>query len=117
MDIKLQATNLDYVEEISGGDSDFKKELIQIFMKQIPEFLENMSKFLGEKNYPDLAKEAHTAKSSVLVFKMEETGKKLKNIQLQAEQNQIDSIHNMIEEVKNELESASKELSIILQEL
>jgi HPt (histidine-containing phosphotransfer) domain-containing protein len=117
MDIKLQATNLDYVEEISGGDNDFKKELIQIFMKQIPEFIDNMNKFLTEKNYPDLAKEAHTAKSSVLIFRMEETGKKLKSIQLNAEENQIDSIPNMIEEVKMEMESASKELSSILKDL
>jgi len=117
MDINLQSTNLDYVEEISGGDKDFKKELIQIFMKQIPEFLENMNKFLTEMNYPELAKEAHTAKSSVLIFRMEETGTMLKEIQLKAEKNQVDSIPDMIEKVKNNLENALKELTDVLEEL
>ena len=117
MEIKLQKANLDYVEEISGGDNGFKKELIEIFIQQIPEFIGNMNKFLAEKNLPDLAKEAHTAKSSVLIFKMEETGKTLKRIQLNAENNELDSIPDMIEVVKEEMENASAELSVILKEL
>lgn len=117
MEIKLQKANLDYIEEISGGDNDFKKELIEIFINQIPDFISNMNKYLAENNLPDLAKEAHTAKSSVLIFKMEETGKTLKRIQLNAENNELDAIPEMIEIVKEEMENASAELSIILKEL
>lgn len=117
MDVKLQKANLDYVEEISGGDNDFKKELIEIFINQIPEFISNMKKYLAENNLPDLAKEAHTAKSSVLIFKMEETGKTLKNIQLKVESNELDSVPDMIEIVIEDMESASSELSSILKDL
>ena len=117
MEIKLQNANLDYVEEISGGDNEFKKELIQIFIKQIPEFIENMNKYLTGNNLPDLAKEAHTAKSSVLIFKMEETGKILKKIQLSAESNELDSIPELIEIVKADMENASKQLLSLLKEI
>jgi len=114
MDINLQTTNLDYLEEISGGDNSFKKELIQIFLSQIPEFVQNMNKFLAEKNLPDLAKEAHTAKSSVLIFRMEETGKLLKNIQLTAENNQTGPIAEMIRAVETDMQNAAKELTEII---
>ena len=117
MEIKLQSANLDYLEEISGGDNEFKKEMIQIFLRQIPEFTSNLEKYLAEKNYSDLAKEAHTAKSSVLIFKMEETGKLLKNIQLEAEKNEIDTIPVKIQTVKEDMTNASKELAIVLKGL
>ncbi len=117
MEIKLQKANLDYVEEISGGDNGFKKELIEIFINQIPDFISNMKKYLADNNLPDLAKEAHTAKSSALIFKMEETGKTLKKIQLNAEKNELDSIPDMIEIVTEEMENASAELSFILKDL
>ena len=113
----MQKANLDYVEEISGGDNDFKKELIEIFINQVPDFIANMNKYLAENNLPDLAKEAHTAKSSVLIFKMEETGKTLKKIQLNAESNNLDSVPDMIEVVKDEMENASADLSSLLKNL
>jgi HPt (histidine-containing phosphotransfer) domain-containing protein len=72
---QFEYVNLGYLEEISGGDTNFQKELIGIFLTQIPEFITNMHKFLIEKEIEELAKEAHTAKSSVLIFMMEETGK------------------------------------------
>ena len=117
MDIKLQHVNLDYVEEIAGGDNSFKKELIQIFLGQIPDFVVNMEKYLAEDNRDELAKEAHTAKSSVLIFRMEETGNLLKKIQLCAENDEIGSIPELMNLVKSDLKSASEELTEILTEL
>jgi len=109
--------NLGYIEEISGGDKDFKKELIQIFLKQVPEFIANMHQFLSEDEKSSLAKEAHTAKSSALIFSMEETGKTLKRIQLLAENNQIDPIPGLLTQVEEELNGATKELTSYLNDL
>lgn len=117
MDIKLQQVDLSYIEDISGGDNEFKKELIRIFLNQIPEFLGNMNRFLDSGNYADLAKEAHTAKSSVLIFRMIETGNLLKKIQLQAENDEIDSIAGLLDFVKADMEKASADLTQLLKEL
>ena len=54
---------LDYLDEISGGDTQFKHDLIKIFLNQMPEFISNMKKFATQSDYENLAKEAHTAKS------------------------------------------------------
>lgn len=114
MDGQFNHVNLDYLDNISGGDGNFKRELIGIFLKQIPEFMRNLYHFLQEKKYDDLAKEAHTAKSSVLIFMMEETGKDLKKIQLLAENHQTEDIPSLIEKVKTELDGATKELTEFL---
>ncbi len=111
MDKVLEYVNLSYMEEISGGDDSFKKDLIQIFLKQIPEFVSNMHRFLSEKKNDLLAKEAHTAKSSVLIFMMEESGSKLKEIQLLAEEDNTEPIPVLLSQVETLLSGAQEELS------
>ena len=105
------------MEEISGGDDGFKKDLIQIFLKQIPEFVSNMQRFLSENKNDLLAKEAHTAKSSVLIFMMEESGSKLKKMQLLAEEDDTEPIPVLLSEVETALDGAQKELSEYLERL
>ena len=117
MDKNFEYVNLNYLEEISGGDESFKKDLIQIFLKQIPEFVSNMHQFLSENKNDLLAKEAHTAKSSVLIFKMEESGSNLKKIQLLAEKDEKEPIPELLSHVETALESAQKELSAYLERL
>lgn len=117
MDGQFNHVNLGYLDDISGGDENFKKELIGIFLKQIPEFLNNLHQFLQQKEIENLAKEAHTAKSSVLIFMMEETGKNLKKIQLLAENNQTEEIPSLISMVKKELDGATKELAAYVNKL
>lgn len=113
----FEFVDIDYLEDISGGDNAFKKELIGIFLKQIPEFLSKMQRYLDEKENELLAKEAHTAKSSVLIFKMEDTGLVLKQIQLLAENNKTGTIGSLLKKVEASLQGASKELSSYVKTL
>jgi HPt (histidine-containing phosphotransfer) domain-containing protein len=117
MSDRFEYVNLGYLEEISGGDTSFQKELIEIFLKQVPEFVSNMKRFLTDDEISDLSKEAHTAKSSVLIFMMDETGKTLKEIQNLAESNKTDEIPPLIAEVEQALDGATKELSAYMAEL
>jgi HPt (histidine-containing phosphotransfer) domain-containing protein len=98
------------LEEIAGGDNDFMKEVIGIFLNQIPEFTGNMRSLLKDQNWNVLAREAHTAKSSALTFGMEETGVLLKKIQLQAEAGDYNSLPSLVDEAIGQLEAAIPEL-------
>lgn len=109
--------NLQYLEEVSAGDPNFKKELIEIFLRQVPAFVSNMKKFYAESDWPNLAKEAHTAKSSALIFGMEETGRALKNIQLFAEESKTDEIPVLIDKSIVDLEEACVLLVEMAQDL
>ncbi len=109
--------NLDYLNDVSGNDATFKSELIKIFLDQIPEFIRNFYSFYKNKDFDNLAKEAHTAKSSVLIFNMEATGKDLKKIQYLAGNEHKDKIFPLILQVENDLKIASGELRSYLSKL
>jgi HPt (histidine-containing phosphotransfer) domain-containing protein len=98
------------LEEIAGGDTDFMKEVIDIFLSQIPDFSGNMRSFLKNQNWSVLAREAHTAKSSALTFGMEETGVLLKKIQLLAEAGEYDLLPALVDEAISQLETAVPDL-------
>ncbi len=109
-----QLVNLSQIEEISSGDPNFKNEMIGIFTSQIPTFIENINNFWNNNNLEDLAREVHTAKSSVLIFGMESTGKNLKEIQLLAENKEVEKIPDLVKKVLDDLNEALTYLTGLL---
>lgn len=75
-------TDLEYLESMTGGDKEIMQEMVDLFISQVPEFCENLNKYLENKDYDALGKEAHKAKSSVLIVGMNDLAKDLKNLQL-----------------------------------
>ena len=102
--------DLQEINKITGGDKSFKKELIEIFLKQIDEFIIKMNTYLDDNKMENLAREAHTAKSSVLIFGMDDTGLLLKDIQYLAESNKTAEIPSLIKKVENDLNEAKEVL-------
>ncbi len=75
-------TNLNYLQTITEGDTASMRELIALFIEQVPEFIGNLKKHLAEEQFIELGKEAHKAKSSVMIMGMEDLGHDLKTLQL-----------------------------------
>jgi HPt (histidine-containing phosphotransfer) domain-containing protein len=85
--------DLGYLESITDGSYDLIKELISIFIEQIPEFKEGFDEGLKSKNWGKIAAVAHKAKSSVMSMGMEDLGNKdLKNLELIAKLLKMDDI-------------------------
>jgi len=78
----MALTNLNYLQSITEGDTTSMRELILLFIEQVPEFIENLKKHLAEEKFIELGKEAHKAKSSVMIMGMESLGHDLKTLQL-----------------------------------
>ena len=75
--------NLGYLESITDGDNELIKELVSIFIEQVPEFNVGFEDGLNKKDWGQIAAIAHKAKSSVMSMGMEELGNKdLKNLEL-----------------------------------
>lgn len=104
-------TNLDYLNEITGGEADVLKEFIQMFFDQLPEFRDGMSKYLAQKKWKELGEIAHKAKSSVMTFGMNDLGYKLKELQLKTQKlEDIESYPAYVEEFMNTIDKAEAEL-------
>jgi HPt (histidine-containing phosphotransfer) domain-containing protein len=75
MEIKL---DLNYLENMSGGDKGLMKEMVEIFKEQVPEFVTEMKLHLEKEDWKSLASIAHKAKSSIAIVGLKELTEELK---------------------------------------
>ena len=105
-------TDLSYLTEVAAGDREFLFELAETFIRQVNEFSENMKLYLREGQYELLAKEAHTAKSSVILFGLHRLGTRLKEFQLLAQDlDKVETYPDYIEEFEITCRQAIEEIS------
>jgi HPt (histidine-containing phosphotransfer) domain-containing protein len=108
---QVRLTNLDYLKEITGGESEIMQEFIQMFFDQLPEFRDGMTSHFANQKWKELGELAHKAKSSVMTFGMNELGYRLKELQMKTQKlEDIESYQEYVEEFINELAQAEVEL-------
>jgi HPt (histidine-containing phosphotransfer) domain-containing protein len=104
-------TDLSYLEEMTEGDQGLIKELISIFSTQVEEYSHQLEKLLDEKNWSELSKLAHKAKSSVAIMGMKDLTDKLKKLEMLAKEGkETESYPVFIEYFKTECQIAVNEL-------
>ena len=89
-------TDLTYLKEMSGGDTEIIKEMIGIFNEQVQEYMIEMPRLLAEKNYHALGKLAHKAKSSISIMGMSAVASDLKSLETLTKNNQNTEIYPKI---------------------
>lgn len=110
-------TNLDYLKEITGGESEIMKEFIQMFFDQLPEFRDGLTGYLAEKKWKELGELAHKAKSSVMTFGMNDLGVRLKELQIKTQKlEDIESYPLYVEEFLTIMAKAEEELKEDMKE-
>ena len=110
MDNNLQTIDFNSLNSVANNDEDFVKELIGIFLEQIPVFVNNLNELFIQNNLEKLGREAHTAKSSVMIFGMTRTGKLLNQIEFWAEDKNAQDIGRALKIVEKDLLQAEIEL-------
>lgn len=111
-------TDLTYLKEITGGENEIVKEMIEMFLDQVQEFKANMNSYLNSGNWIELGKEAHKAKSSVLIVGMEDLGKNLKKLQLLTEENkEIETYPDYVKMFEEQCDAAKIELQAELDKI
>ena len=104
-------TDLNYLKTMSGGDSTFIREMIDLFREQIEEYKISMPELLEKKDYDGLSKIAHKAKSSVAVMGMVEVADLLKELEILAhDQKNMERCEPLITHFLEQSELAINEL-------
>ena len=107
----IMITDLNYLKTMSGGDSRFIREMIDLFREQIEEYKSIMPELLEKKDYDGLSKIAHKAKSSVAVMGMTQVAELLKELEILAtEQQEVDRYEPMVDYFLEQSELAIAEL-------
>jgi len=109
MDYKF--INTEYLDSVSGGDSEMIREIVSMFREQVVEFHNEMKSFLEQKKYLSLGLLAHKAKSSVAIMGMSDLATILKTLELQAKEGkEPEKYQSYIDRFRNDTAEAIKEL-------
>lgn len=110
--------NMNYLNELSGGNSDFELEMIQLFLKQIPEELQNMANAIEINDIQKLRDLCHKLKSSFDIFGLQNISELLGKLSADTASGkdktellkQVDTMRIMLDAFYPELENKIKEL-------
>jgi len=104
-------TDLDYLRTMSGGDSKFIREMVDLFRDQVEEYKLLMPELLRKKDYDNLSKMAHKAKSSVAVMGMKKVAEQLKDLEILAsKEEQVEQYEFLVNEFLEQSQLALVEL-------
>ncbi len=107
--------DLSYLKEMSEGNVELMIEMIGIFKEQVLEFSNDMDRLLEKKEYVELGKLAHKAKSSISIMGMGPLAKKLKEFELLAKSHQdIEVYPEFISIFKRDTQIALNDLKVVL---
>jgi signal transduction histidine kinase/CheY-like chemotaxis protein len=85
--------NLEFLEKFTGGDLDLTIQLIEIFLKQVPEAIQKIHQAITTRNWKEVHAVAHKVKSSIAIFELSELKKLITNIEEYArEREHLDEI-------------------------
>lgn len=110
--------DLTYLLDIAGDNKSIIKEMITIFVSQVPEFIEEMNSCYKKNDWYNLSMIAHKAKSSVAIMGMNSQANALKDLELLAkDQKNIDKYEGIINQFTADCKIAVTELESVKSKL
>lgn len=79
--------DLSYLQTTTGNDQAVIKELISLFVNQLPELKKEIVDSFATKNWPALREASHKAKNSFEIMGVKQQAEELKRIELLAVEN------------------------------
>ena len=103
--------NLDYLNSISGGDTEFVNDMVQTFIVNSPGELNEIKDLITDKNWQKVGEEAHRFASSLLFLGLD----KLKQLAIEIENNGLQQTE--VEQIPALLEQLEKGCSAVIAQL
>jgi HPt (histidine-containing phosphotransfer) domain-containing protein len=111
-------TDLTYLRNMSGGNKDLILEMIGIFKTQVVEFNEGMDNYYKNKEFENLGRLAHKAKSSISIMGLSELALDLKDLENLAKAGEeVEKYPYYISKFKKETHEAIEELDEVAKNL
>lgn len=107
--------DLTYLNEISGGDSSFIKEMLDLFINTTAIEVNEFDQLLAAGNYEGIGQLAHKMKAPIQMIGASELFDKVKNLENSGKtHNNIENIPNMINEVKVKIANLTTDIKELL---
>lgn len=109
--------DLSYLREMSGNSQEFEREMISLFLDQVPAELAGMEQAILQPDYESVGTIAHKLKSSYSMMGVRENGL-LQNIETQGAFGvPLESLIDKYEQLSRITQAAIKELNALLREM
>lgn len=117
MEMAYKYINSEYLDSISGDDTQMIEELVNMFRDQVNEIYQDMNALYAQKNFTLLGMLAHKAKSSVAIMGMNELASMLKMFELSAKEGKDTELYMpYINKFGEDTRAAISELDDLLKE-
>lgn len=114
----MEKIDLTYLETLADGNNELIIELMQIFIEQVPEFIEEMNTHYNNKDWDALSAIAHKSKSSIDIMGLKDLQVKLKNLEVNAkDSSEIDSYKGVIDSFTETCNNAIKDANDVIKDL
>jgi HPt (histidine-containing phosphotransfer) domain-containing protein len=116
--MRTKIVNLDYLEEMSGGDRNLIIEMIDLFISEVPGYLSLMNEYLYKGNWESLGKLAHKAKASASIMGLNDLADDLKKLEHQTvEGTNTQAYPDQVQIINQQFNRATEELKQIVKTL
>ena len=103
--------NLNYLDEMSYGDAELKKTMLDMLFEEVPVELEKMRRLTDEQQWEELSSVSHKMKSTVAFVGNDALTEANRQIELSAKSgSDTDSIPAWMTEVEHQFELSMPEL-------
>jgi len=103
----IDKATFDELKQMSGAD--FINELIEVFLDDAPNIIQNMENALATKDVESFRRNAHSMKSNASTFGATELAGLAKELEFMAKENNLD-IGNRLEVLKEAFDKMAEEL-------
>jgi HPt (histidine-containing phosphotransfer) domain-containing protein len=116
--MKSEHIDLEYLNEISGGNKALIIEMIQIFNSEVPGYLNLMKEFHASENWEALGKLAHKARASASIMGMNHLANELRDLELITQEKKDPQLYpSLLSSIENQFLIAMEELRLFAKTL
>lgn len=108
--------DLSYLNQVFQGNQDMIRQIIQLFLQQVPQYITEMERCVERNALHDLHPLAHKAKSSVSMLGLKAMEERILQIErFSKEHLNMEELPGLVGQVRQQCEQANHELSAVLQ--
>ena len=114
--MKFEQANMDYLIDLSGGNTQLIREIIGLFIKQTPADMELLSTYIKQGEWEKAYKQAHHIKPTLAYVGANQMREELQEIESLAKNRQeLHSLPDKFDKLTPRLNTLYKELELYLE--
>lgn len=110
-----QLFDLSYLNQVFQGNQEMIHNIIQLFLEQVPQYIEEMEDCVVRNDLISLHPLAHKAKSSIAMLGLRSMEKRIVEIETNSKQHHnLEGLPSLVHEVKSECNLVNEQLRGLL---